>query len=217
MRHVPAVVLVVLVVLVVPVVATAAVVVAQSVPHQDTTQPELVEDECVLYSDGSTEVRLSAEDTEVLHELAESGSAQTQAGLGDMYFDGRCVPQDYERGFFWSRLAAEQGNAWAQTNLGEAYFHGRGVPKDYKLAFLWYQRAAERGNRWGQFLLAGAYLFGNGVPKDYVTGYMWLNLSAAQGYEDAGKIRDALARQEMTPEQIAEAQRLAREWLDSRP
>ncbi len=40
---------------------------------------------------------------------------------------------------------------------------------------------------------------------------MWYNLAVAQGYKDAGKWRDSLAKQ-MTPEQIAEAQKLAREW-----
>ncbi len=43
----------------------------------------------------------------------------------------------------------------------------------------------------------------------------WLNLAAAQGgtTRDTGvKVRDAVAAK-MTPEQIFEAQRLAREWM----
>jgi S1-C subfamily serine protease len=40
---------------------------------------------------------------------------------------------------------------------------------------------------------------------------MWFNLSAARGYQDAAKSRDLIA-QRMTPAQIAEAQKLAREW-----
>jgi len=41
---------------------------------------------------------------------------------------------------------------------------------------------------------------------------MWYNLAAAQNPELATKWRNALAKK-MTNEQIAEAQRLAREWL----
>jgi hypothetical protein len=40
---------------------------------------------------------------------------------------------------------------------------------------------------------------------------MWYNLAAAQGYVDAVQQRNQLM-QKMSPEQIAEAQRLAREW-----
>ena len=42
---------------------------------------------------------------------------------------------------------------------------------------------------------------------------MWFNLSAAQGDESGRKNRDMLAEQ-MTPTDISEAQRLAREWLE---
>jgi uncharacterized protein len=52
---------------------------------------------------------------------------------------------------------------------------------------------------------------GNGVLQDYVLAHMWLNLAAAQGDKDAAKQRDELAAK-MTPDQIAEAQRLARKW-----
>ena len=50
-----------------------------------------------------------------------------------------------------------------------------------------------------------------GVPKDFVTAYMWRNLAAAQGNETAKSARDVLELS-MTPGQIAEAQKLSREW-----
>jgi len=40
---------------------------------------------------------------------------------------------------------------------------------------------------------------------------MWFNLSAAQGEKEAVEGREAVA-QKMTPAQIAEAQKLGREW-----
>jgi TPR repeat protein len=60
------------------------------------------------------------------------------------------------------------------------------------------------------------YANGEGVPEDYVLAYMWWNLAAAQGYEDAQGNKDRL-EQRMTREQIAEAQRLSREWLVAHP
>jgi TPR repeat protein len=58
------------------------------------------------------------------------------------------------------------------------------------------------------------YSMGWGVPKDHVLGYKWFNLAAAQGYHGAGQDRDFIAKV-MTPDQIAEAQRMAREWKPS--
>jgi len=55
------------------------------------------------------------------------------------------------------------------------------------------------------------YATGQGVPQNFVQAYKWGILSAAQGYENAVKLRDLLAK-EMTPAQIAKAQKLAAEW-----
>jgi TPR repeat protein len=62
--------------------------------------------------------------------------------------------------------------------------------------------------------LGFAYRDGEGVPQDYVQAHMWLNLAAAQAKPDdrvAAEARDKLVAK-MTSAQIAEAQRLAREW-----
>jgi hypothetical protein len=55
------------------------------------------------------------------------------------------------------------------------------------------------------------YAKGQGVPQDYVLAYMWINLAAAQGNADTTENRDLVAKK-MTPQQIAQAQELARNW-----
>ena len=60
------------------------------------------------------------------------------------------------------------------------------------------------------------YNNGRGVPQDYVRAHMWLNLAAArtpagEDHDKAVNNRNAVAER-MTPAQIAEAQKLAREW-----
>ena len=144
--------------------------------------------------------------------LAQQGNAKAQFGLGLMYSQGgRGVPQDDAKALRWYRRAAEQGHAGAQFNLGFMYSKGRGVPQDYAEAVRWYRLAAEQGNAVAQNNLGGMYGQGLGVPQDYVQAHMWVNLAAAQGNEQAQKTRDRLPKQ-MTPAQIAKAQRLAREW-----
>ena len=55
------------------------------------------------------------------------------------------------------------------------------------------------------------YERGQGAPQDYVQAHMWFNLAAARGNADAARKRDLVAAK-MTPAQIAEAQKLVREW-----
>ena len=54
-------------------------------------------------------------------------------------------------------------------------------------------------------------LTGLGVPQDNVQAYAWLSVAAAGGDKDAIGNRNRIAPK-MTPAQIAEAQKLAREW-----
>jgi len=85
------------------------------------------------------------------------------------------------------------------------------VPQDDHEAVKWYRRAAEQGDADAQANLGVMYANGAGVPQNYVLAYMWANLAASTGSEKAGKNRDILARS-MTPNQLAEAQKLSREW-----
>ncbi len=72
--------------------------------------------------------------------------------------------------------------------------------------------AAEQGYASAQFTLGLMYGIGRGVPKDNVAVHMWLILAAVQGHEKAQKAQEIAAKR-MTLDQIAEAQRMAREWI----
>ncbi len=121
---------------------------------------------------------------------------------------------DYEVALKGFLSLAEQGNASAQAFLGAMYVRGEGVPQDYGEALKWLELAADQGHAMAQLSLGLMYDNGDGVPQDYVQAHMWINLSASRsGDDDIIGLRDALANR-MTAEQIAEAQRLAREWLE---
>lgn len=74
------------------------------------------------------------------------------------------------------------------------------------------EQAADLGRVDAQFQLGLIYSMGDESPEDLVRAHMWLNLAAFRGLEEAKNLRQDLANQ-MTAAQIAEAQRLAREWL----
>jgi TPR repeat protein len=82
---------------------------------------------------------------------------------------------------------------------------------DYATALRLIRPLADQGDANAQYILGVFYNNGLGVPQDYVRSHMWLNLAATQGRESAATFRDLVARL-MTPAQIAEAQKLAREW-----
>jgi TPR repeat protein len=146
-------------------------------------------------------------------EAAEQGDAEAQTCLAIMYEYGRGIPQDHAEARKWYRTAAEQGDVNAQCELGMMYEYGKrvGFPQDYAEARKWYLMAAEQGDEQAQYSLGVMYQDGEGLPQDYVQAHMWLNLAAAHGGLAVQKIRDDLAKL-MTPAQIAEAQRIAREW-----
>jgi len=87
---------------------------------------------------------------------------------------------------------------------------------EYATAVREYRPLAERGHAKAQFGLGLMYGNGEGVPQDYVQAHMWYNLAASifppgEDRDKAVKNRDIVAMR-MTPAQISEAQKLAREW-----
>jgi uncharacterized protein len=118
---------------------------------------------------------------------------------------------DYATALPLLRLLADQGNATAQYRLGHLYDDGTGVTQDYVQALRWYRLAADQGIAAAQFGLGTIYENGQSVPQNFVLAHMWFNLSASQGNKAAALNRDELATS-MSPAQIAEAQKLAREW-----
>ncbi len=100
----------------------------------------------------------------------------------------------------------------AQYNLGFMYKNGQGVVQDYKEAVKWYRKSAEQGNALAQSNLGFMYDNGQGVVQDFVRAHMWYNLGGSNGNKTGSKNRDLIAK-EMTPAQIAEAQKLARKCV----
>ena len=164
-----------------------------------------------MYARGNGVPQDDEKAAELYRKAAQQGHGQAQYFLGGMYMAGRGVAQDDEEAAKWYQKAAQQGEAKAQYFLGRMYLNGWGVVQDDEEAVKWYRKAAQQGEASAQFSLGVMYENGEGVPQDYVTAHVWYNLAGAQSDEEARKARDRIA-EKMTPAQIAEAQRWAREW-----
>lgn len=172
----------------------------------------------LMYERGDGVARNDAEAVKLYRLAAAQGNANGQSNLGGMYAAGRGVPQDYAESIKWHRLAAAQGRAAAQFNLGFRYSRGQGVPQDEAEAVGFYRLAADQRYAIAQFNLAQMYATGRGVQQDYVQAHMWFDLAFSAFPESERRLRD-LARSlrdgvaaVMTPMQIAEAKKMAREW-----
>ncbi len=167
----------------------------------------------LMYDNGTGVAQDYKEAVRLYGLAAAQGLAKAQSNLGVMYANGQGVAQDYKEAVRLYGLAAAQGNAKAQFNLGVKYDNGQGVAQDYKEAARLYGLAAAQGNAGAQSNLGVMYSNGQGVAQDYVRAHMWYNLGASSLSGEEGKIatsnRDNIAKM-MTPQQIAEAQAMAR-------
>ena len=144
--------------------------------------------------------------------LAEEGNIDAQYLLGVMYKNGEGGDEDFVEAVRWLYAAAEQGSIGAQYNLGIMYSKGMGVIRDEVQAARWFEKAARKGDSRAQNNLGLLYQMGRGVPQDYVAAHLWFNVAASLGNQTARVNRDSLAAR-MTALLVAEAQRLAREWM----
>lgn len=169
----------------------------------------------VMYANGEGVLANDVEAVKWYRIAAGHGDAKAQYSIGWRYLNGRGVPQDDAEAATWYLKAGEQGIAMAQLALGMMYDIGRGVPQNDAEAVRWYRLAGEQGSAAAQHNLGIMYRQGRGVPQDYVEAHMWLNLAASRESGPKAKSfaedRNTIAVR-MTPQQISEAQRLARDW-----
>lgn len=118
----------------------------------------------------------------------KSGDAITQIKLGNMYYEGKGVAQDYIQAISLYLMAAMQGEVHGQFMLGFMYEKGKGYERDYSQALLWYRKAAAQGMPEAQFRLGFMYFNGYGVTQDFRAANYWLSLAASSGMVAAQKL-----------------------------
>jgi TPR repeat protein len=179
--------------------------------------------------------RNAAEAVKWFRIAADQGSISAQNNLANAFALGLGVPENFDEAFKWYRIAADQSSSYAENVIGVAYQHGLHFAQDDAEAFRWFRRAANRvyerpEDTWihtPQYNIAVMYASGRGTAQDYVRALMWFTLAIAFGdtrppspfgvqlvgtpTETAPQQRDKLMPL-MTAAQIAEAEKLAREW-----
>ena len=139
---------------------------------------------------------------------AAAGSAHAMSEVGVLFE----LRRDYARAFEWYSRAAGARNAHALYRLGIMYQEGWGVPADPVKALQLIEQAARLDSSAAQHYLGLLYFQGTRVPKSHVRSYAWLNIAAPNGAQYA-RTRE-LVEKHLSPEQLAEAQKLSIEWTD---
>lgn len=184
-----------------------------------------------LYAEGKGVAKNYSVAIKWLQRAIEQGDHGALIALGSMYESGKGVSKDGERANEFYRKAAslgdynakriledkplaEKGDADAQHRIGEGWLGGIGVVEDIDEALHFLGKAADQG--YVRAIRTVGYMYQTGwkVPQDFVLAHKWYNIAASLGDEKSGLDRDEVARL-MTPGQIAEAQKLAREWVAS--
>ena len=129
---------------------------------------------------------------------AEQGDSIAQKILGDIYYGGKGVPQNYSLAAQFYREAGDQGDMHSQKKLADMYRFGNGVGRDCDEALKWYMKAASQGDIESAAELGDMYYDGEGIPQNYTLAAKWYQMAADQGDEEAKEsleeIRDLLKR-----------------------
>lgn len=124
----------------------------------------------------------------------------------------------YKRGDFVAAhreflAPAQNGEARAQFSLALLYLRGQGVAQNTTEAMRWLRKAANQGDGEARLVLGDLYM--KEPPRDFVKSYMWLLLALANVRGPRRHLAFRLQKfvaERMTPEQIALAKKLARDW-----
>jgi TPR repeat protein len=146
---------------------------------------------------------------------AAQGSFAAASNLGVLYHDGDGMPKDNVAAVTWLGRAAAAGSPVAEYCLGRIYSRGEGVARDDARAVEWLEQSAAQGYAPAEVFLSAMYASGSGVEGITAKAYMWINLASASD-EQARISRDEVERV-IDPVEIAEGQKLTRDWLALHP
>lgn len=114
-----------------------------------------------------------------------SEKAADYCEIGNKYYSGEGVEQNYEKAFYYYNMAAKKGSPEANYRLGICYYHGNGTKQNYKIAFRYFKMAEKQGLFEAQNWLGVCYYLGTGVDKNLKKAVQYFIRAANKGEVDA--------------------------------
>ena len=139
------------------------------------------------------------------------------ADPGDAEFDlgyEAFTSRDFKTTLALWHKAAEMGHPRAQNGLGVLYRDGDAGEPDKKRAAYWFRQSAQNGYAFAMYSLAILVRDGDGVPQNDVEAHMWFDLASTLNFDQKAVIQRDLVARRMKPEQVADAEERAQEWIN---
>lgn len=127
-----------------------------------------------------------------LRQLAETGDANAQFRLGELYESGSRLAHSEKKAIYWYEKAAEQDNIQAQFKLATLYRNDR-MANEYDRAVIWYTKAADHGHIGAQLELSLMYANGLGLRQDFAIARALALFAAANGRKFGTELSSTLA------------------------
>ncbi len=129
-----------------------------------------------------------------LEEAYASGEKRASNLLGDCYYYGYGVEQDYAKAVECYMEAYNKGikDSGSMNNVGHCYYNGLGVEQDYAKAVEYFEIGADMENKYSIYNLGLCYELGNGVAQDIEQAKKYYKMAADLGNEKAQQKLEAL-------------------------
>lgn len=114
--------------------------------------------------------------------LAESGNAEAQQDLAQLYGEGAGTARNAQQALAWLTRSAENGHGPAQAFLGAAYTLGNGAPKVRKLGEYWTRKGAAQDIELAHYMLAMHFESIDSSPEEQAHALHWLKFYADKGF-----------------------------------
>lgn len=179
-----------------------------------------------MYASGTGTPRNLPQAIKLYGPLAEQGIPDAMFELAEAHYGRSQGNQDSDEALKWYYLAAQKNHAGAQFMLGAVFDSSliglSHVPAEYqdeayedrdRLAMDWYTKSAQQCYPKAARQLGVHYTRGDGVPKDQVQAHKWFSIAVACGDKGGSQGSLGFLIEDMSPEQISQAEALAAEWL----
>ena len=146
--------------------------------------------------------------------LANTGIAEAQFNIGEMYEKGSGIPSNTYSAFIWFELAAKQNHQKAQFKVAYMYYRGEGVPANPAKAFQLMASLAKNSYVRAQFYVGLMHETGSGTPRDMAQAQLWYSRAAKGGNTTAAEI---LADTKRFPAQLVQSETVRTEPISQPP
>ena len=152
------------------------------VTSAEASGPRLLADAADKQNEGNLQAALA-----LYTQAAKLGESRAMEALGEIFLDGKGVPQSPAEAAKWFRRAADAGSLTAMLSLGYLYQIGSGMPQSYRSAQYWFGKAADLGSPPAMFNLGVMNEKGWGAPISLDKAREFYRKAAALGNEEARK------------------------------